>query len=108
MLVNEGRDCQDGAMALRPRQVEILDLERTWWLEPGPKEATIRARLGLSATRYYRLLHELLDEPEALAYDPLVVRRLRRTREQRRRARFEGRAGAEQRHRSEPPRPSRR
>ena len=29
----------------------ILDLERSWWTEPGPKEVVIRARLGLSAER---------------------------------------------------------
>jgi hypothetical protein len=45
----------------------------------------------MSATRYRQLLNGLLDSQEAEAFDPLVVRRLRRAREQRRRARFEGR-----------------
>jgi hypothetical protein len=60
---------------------------------PAPKSAGIREHLHLSPTRYYRLLNALLDDPDALAFDPLVVRRLRRTRLQRRRARFEGRTG---------------
>jgi hypothetical protein len=34
----------------------------------------------------------LLDDPEAIAYDPLVVHRLRRARDERRRARYEGRS----------------
>ena len=82
-------------MPLTDRDRAILDFERTWWSESGPKEQAIRERLDLSATRYYQLLSDLLEEPEALAYDPLVVRRLRRLRDRRRRARFEGRSVGE-------------
>jgi len=78
------------AMALGDRERSILDFERSWWQTPGPKETAIRQDFGLSTTRYYQLLNDLLDDPAALAYDPLVVRRLRRLRERRRRARFEG------------------
>jgi hypothetical protein len=78
-------------MALTERDRAILDFERIWWREPGPKEAAIRDRLELSATRYYTLLNDLLEMPEAMDYDPLVVRRLRRVRDRRRRARYEGR-----------------
>jgi hypothetical protein len=84
-------------MALTDRDRAILDFERMWWTEPGPKESAIRDRFDLSGTRYYQILHELLDEPEALEYDPLVVRRLRRLRDRRRRARFEGRPIGQQR-----------
>jgi hypothetical protein len=82
-------------MALSDREQAILDFERAWWTEPGPKEQAIRERLELSATRYYQVLNELLSSPEAAAYDPLVVRRLRRQRDRRRRARFEGRSAGE-------------
>jgi hypothetical protein len=78
-------------VALTDRDRAILDFERTWWTEPGPKDAAIRERFELSGTRYYQLLTELLDDPAALEYDPLLVRRLRRVRERRRRARVEGR-----------------
>ncbi len=78
-------------MAFTERDRAILDFERSWWAEPGPKGAAIRRRLALSTTRYYKLLGELLESPEAAAYDPLVVRRLRRLRSRRRRARLEGR-----------------
>ncbi len=81
-------------MALTERDRAILDFERSWWREPGPKEQAIRDRFELSSTRYYEILGELLTTPEAEQYDPLVVRRLRRQCERRRRARFEGhRAG---------------
>ncbi|HJR26990.1 MAG TPA: DUF3263 domain-containing protein, partial [Acidimicrobiales bacterium] len=62
-------------MALTDRDRAILDFERTWWTEPGPKDTAIRERFELSGTRYYQLLTELLEEPEALEYDPLLVRR---------------------------------
>lgn len=50
---------------------------------PGPKDRAIREYLGMSATRYYQRLRRLIDEDDALAYDPLTVRRLRRMRRQR-------------------------
>jgi hypothetical protein len=76
---------------LTDRERAILDFERSWWLEDGTKEAAIRATLSLSPTRYYELLGRLVDRPAARAYDPLVILRLRRVRDRRRRARFEGR-----------------
>jgi hypothetical protein len=78
-------------MALTERDRAILDFERMWWTEPGPKDTAIRERLELSGTRYYQLLNELLDDPDAYRHDPLLVRRLRRQRDRRRRARVEGR-----------------
>lgn len=78
-------------MALTDRDRAILDFERSWWTEEGPKDTAIRERFDLSGTRYYQLLGELVDEPAALEYDPLLIRRLRRSRERRRRARVEGR-----------------
>ena len=78
-------------MPLSARDRAILDFERGWWSLSGPKDLAIREHLDLSPTRYYRVLADLLDSGDALEYDPLVVRRLRRLREQRRRARWEGR-----------------
>jgi hypothetical protein len=78
-------------MPLTSRDRAILDFEREWWSLPGPKDQAIRRTLDLSPARYYQVLSELLDSVDALAYDPLVVRRLRRLRDRRRRARWEGR-----------------
>ena len=78
-------------MALTQRDRDILDFERSWWTVTAPKDVQIRERFELSATRYYQLLGELLDDAEAMAYDPLVVRRLQRQRDRRRRARREPR-----------------
>lgn len=87
--MEDSADEQPGDLTARERA--ILDFERSWWRLPGPKEAAIRDHLNLSSTRYYRVLGELIMEPAALAYDPLTVRRLRRYRDERRRARYEGR-----------------
>jgi len=80
-------------MELTDGERAMLDLERSWWTEPGPKEATINVRLEMSTTRYHELLNELIDRPEAENHDPLVVRRLRRMRDRRRRSRI-GHGGA--------------
>ena len=77
-------------MVLTDRDKAILDFERSWWTESGPKEVAIRERFDLSPTRYYQILNELLEMPEAYECNPLVVRRLRRLRDRRRRARHEG------------------
>lgn len=79
-------------MPLSDQERAILDFERSWWREPCSKEAFIRERLCLSPTRYYRLLGALVDSVDAYDYDPLVVLRLRRERDRRRRARYEGRS----------------
>jgi hypothetical protein len=78
---------------LDERWREILDFERNWWRAPGPKERAIREQFGFSAARYHQLLSTLIDSTDALAYDPMLVRRLRRLRESRRRKRFARRSG---------------
>lgn len=76
---------------LDERARHILDFERAWWKEPGRKERAIRERFNLSAARYYQLLNRLIDSPDALRHDPMLIRRLRRLRTARRRQRFAGR-----------------
>ena len=78
-------------MPLSGRDRDVLDFEQSWWTVGGRKQDAIRERFGLSATRYRQILASLIESPEAAAYDPLVVRRLRRARDERRRARYEGR-----------------
>ena len=86
-------------MPLTDRDRAILDFERTWWSEPGPKGAAIQARFGFSPTKYYQLLGQLIGSAEAAEYDPLVIRRLRKLRSNRRRARIEGGRAAQPRSR---------
>jgi hypothetical protein len=49
----------------------------------------------MSATRYYQVLNALIDKPEALAAEPLLIRRLRRLRASRQRTRAARRLGVE-------------
>jgi len=80
--------------ALTALQQRVLDFEQQWWRNPGAKEQAVRDTFDLSATRYYQLLNHLLDQPAALRYDPVLVRRLRRLRSDRLRARSGGSVGA--------------
>ena len=75
------------AEPLSEQDLRILAFERRWWRYPGAKEQAIREVFRVSATRYYQLLNELIDRPEALASDPILVKRLRRRRTDRRRLR---------------------
>ncbi|MFI9721356.1 DUF3263 domain-containing protein [Streptomyces sp. NPDC052396] len=74
----------EGGHALSARDRAVLALERESWPGPGAKERAVRERLGITPTRYYQLLNALLDDPRALAHDPVTVNRLRRLRDARR------------------------
>jgi hypothetical protein len=80
---------------LTRRDRDILSFERQWWKYAGAKEQAIRELFDMSATRYYQILNTLLDSPEALAADPMLVKRLRRLRASRQRQRSARRLGIE-------------
>ncbi len=82
-------------VGLSERDCEILAFERQWWKYAGAKEQAIRDLFDMSATRYYQVLNGLIDRPEALAHDPMLVKRLRRLRATRQRARSARRLGVE-------------
>jgi len=79
--------------SLSEREREILAFERQWWKYAGAKETAIRDLFDLSATRYYQTLNALIDRPEALVHDPMLVKRLRRLRTTRQRTRSARRLG---------------
>jgi len=89
----QGADDFSGELSERER--EILAFERQWWRYAGAKEQAVRELFDMSATRYYQVLNALLDRPAALAYDPMLVKRLRRLRSARQRARSARRLGIE-------------
>ena len=82
-----------GASALSERELAILAFERQWWKYAGAKETAIRDLFDMSATRYYQVLNALIDKPEALVADPMLVKRLRRLRSTRQRTRSARRLG---------------
>lgn len=68
---------------LTDTEIAVLDFEDHWWKYAGAKESAIHDAFGWSPTRHYQVLNELLERPEALAYAPMLVRRLLRIRDSR-------------------------
>lgn len=58
----------------------MLDLEREHPRYNGAKDDAIRRRFDMSATSYYQILNQLLDDPAAAEADPVLINRLRRIR----------------------------
>lgn len=93
--VDASREFARAADELSERDQQILAFERLRWKYAGAKELAIRDQFSMSATRYYQVLNALIDRPEALAFDPLLVKRLRRLRSARQRQRSARRLGIE-------------
>lgn len=94
----DGRASSQGAPAeseagLTERELDVLAFERQWWKYAGAKEQAIRDRFGVSPTRYYQILNELIDKQEAVRADPMLVKRLRKVRASRARTRAARRLG---------------
>lgn len=87
---------------LGDRDRRILEFERQWWKYAGAKEQAVRDLFDMSGTRYYQILNGLIDDPHALAFDPMLVKRLRRMRAARQRARSARRLGIEPEQRQSP------
>jgi hypothetical protein len=85
----------DSSSKLAERDQKMLALERQWWKYSGAKEQAIRELFDMSATQYYQVLNALIDTEDALAHDPMLVKRLRRLRTSRQRARTARRLGSD-------------
>lgn len=97
----EGTDAAGyrGTVPLTDRDRAILDFEARWFAaqwrrHAGAKEEAIRAELGMPPARYYQLLGRLIETAEAQEHDPMLVKRLRRLRDERVRQRLSGIADA--------------
>ncbi|WP_211349814.1 DUF3263 domain-containing protein [Rarobacter faecitabidus] len=85
------REIESDPGALSELELAILEFERGWWRFAGAKEQAIATEFDLSPTQYYQVLNRLIDQPAALAAQPLLVKRLRRLRDARQRERTDGR-----------------
>ena len=74
----------------------MIAFEARWFTIDEDRHDTIHARFACSVEDYNLELNRVIDHPAALSIDPLVVRRLRRLRERRRRARIDGTPSADQ------------
>lgn len=75
------RNPTDTAGALSSLERDILAFEHQPYATLGAKYNAIHARFGVTPTRYFQQLNALINRPEALAADPLLVNRLRRIRD---------------------------
>ena len=80
---------------LGERELAILRFEATWFTLDEDRHDAIRARFACSVEDYNLELNRVIDHPASMLEDPLVVRRLRRSRERRRRALLDGAAAGE-------------
>lgn len=94
-MSNTAPDFNADDSVLSQRDQRILEFERQWWKFAGAKEQAIREQFDMSATRYYQVLNALIDQPAALSFDPMLVKRLQRMRASRQRARSARRLGIE-------------
>jgi len=81
---------------LTERELAIIEFESSWFTLDEDRHDAIRARFSCSVEEYNLELNRVIDHTAALVADPLVVRRLRRHRERRRRALIDGSAAGEQ------------
>ncbi len=93
--VATGESARTAGQSLTERERAMLDFERQWWRYAGSKEQAVRELFDMSATRYYQVLNALIDRAEAVEYDPMLVKRLRRMRSSRQRVRTARRLGME-------------
>lgn len=61
----------------------VLEFEAAHPRHSALKEERIRRRFDRSAAQYYQILGTLIEAPAALAYDPVLIARLRRLRDAR-------------------------
>jgi hypothetical protein len=59
---------------------DVLKIADTWYNRGADLHAIVRDRLGWTPIRFAAELNRLIDTPEALAYAPALVNRMRRIR----------------------------
>ncbi|MBH0023470.1 DUF3263 domain-containing protein [Salinibacterium sp. SWN248] len=85
--MSENEAASHPSTRLSERDSLILDFEREWTRHVGAKEEAISSQFQVSSARYYQMLNAVIDSPAAVRYDPMLVSRLRRTRDNRMRNR---------------------
>lgn len=65
----------------------LLEFEREWPVKKAGKSEAIRTQFGMSTARYYQILAAVISTEAALKFDPLLVKRLLRQQQDRRRSR---------------------
>ena len=61
----------------------MLEFAGRFYRQPGRQADAIRDEFGVSVTRFWQLVNQLVDTQAALAHDPVLVHRLQQIRAQR-------------------------
>ncbi|PWJ22818.1 uncharacterized protein DUF3263 [Branchiibius hedensis] len=63
----------------RPSMADLLAFERAWLgrRRDGAYDAAVRQEFGVTTVRHLQRVNALLDDPEAMALDPVTCRVLR-------------------------------
>lgn len=77
---------------LTDRERAILEFEQSWWLSDTPKDQAVRERFLLTEAEYLETLDALVVSEAAAVECPLLVRRLLRQRDRRRRNQLDRRS----------------
>jgi hypothetical protein len=88
----------DTAVELNERQRAMLHFESNWFTLSEDRDSALRSRFQCSPEEYSLELNRLVDHPAALQADPLVVRRLLRARDRRRRSLIDHNAAGDAQH----------
>ena len=75
------------ARTWEPTHMAMIEFERVTWKHQGSRDSAIVERFQLTPTGYAAVVAWVIEQPEALVYDPVTVQRLRRLRDGRRAAR---------------------
>lgn len=59
---------------------EVLAFERRWYIYAGNKTTAMEQRFGVTVEEYEARLSEILEDPAALAFDRILVTRIKRLR----------------------------
>ena len=86
-LLSDPHGTITGMPELTDLERRLLDFAGRWYRYTGAQEQAMLDKFGMSATTYWRKVNGLLNRPEALAYAPTTVNRLRRLRASRQAAR---------------------
>jgi ABC-type uncharacterized transport system ATPase subunit len=82
-----GEPSDEPSDELTDEQRAMLEFERDWPVKKAGKGEAIRVQFAMSLARYYQVLGSVIVTEEALKFDPLLVKRLLRQQEDRRRSR---------------------
>ena len=82
-MVSKNEEFQKGHTPFTSFDKSILDFEKRNYKYAGQKQTDAQELFKMTPPQYYQHLNNLIDHPEAHAYAPVVVNRLRRIREKR-------------------------